>query len=125
MNISTEGVKSFIPTTEIEEHLARNRFADTIRIRDIIDKSLDKQRLNPDETAALINVTDPELKQQILEGAHTLKERIYGNRIVLFAPLYVGNDCINDCVYCGFRSSNKNVIELHLVKKNLFPRPKL
>ena len=119
MNISTEGVKSFIPTTEIEEHLARNRFADTIRIRDIIDKSLDKQRLNPDETAALINVTDPELKQQILEGAHTLKERIYGNRIVLFAPLYVGNDCINDCVYCGFRSSNKNVIRATLSKEEL------
>jgi len=56
---------------------------------------------------ALISVTDPELKQLILEGAHTLKERIYGNRIVLFAPLYVGNECINDCVYCGFRISNK------------------
>jgi len=119
MNISTEGVKSFIPTTEIEEHLARNRFADTIRIRDIIDKSLDKQRLNPDETAALINVTDPELKQQILEGAHTLKERIYGNRIVLFAPLYVGNDCINDCVYCGFRSSNKECHRATLSKEEL------
>ena len=119
MNISTEDVKSFIPTTEIEEHLARNRFADTIRIRDIIDKSLDKQRLNPDETAALINVTDPELKQQILEGAHTLKERIYGNRIVLFAPLYVGNDCINDCVYCGFRSSNKECHRATLSKEEL------
>ncbi|MEN6445767.1 MAG: [FeFe] hydrogenase H-cluster radical SAM maturase HydG [Candidatus Cloacimonas sp.] len=119
MNINTEGVKSFIPTSEIETHLQKNRFADTIRIRDIIDKSLAKNRLNPDETAALINVTDPELKLQILEGAHTLKERIYGNRIVLFAPLYVGNECINDCVYCGFRISNKECNRATLSKEDL------
>jgi len=87
--------------------LAANSHPTESRIREIIAKSLDKQRLNPDETAALISVTDPELKHLILEGAHTLKERIYGNRIVLFAPLYVGNECINDCVYCGFRISNK------------------
>jgi len=119
MKINTEGLKSFIPTAEIEEHLNKNRFADAIRIRDIVDKSLDKQRLNPDETAALINVTDPELKNLILEGAHTLKERIYGNRIVLFAPLYVGNECINDCVYCGFRISNKECQRATLSKEEL------
>jgi len=107
MKISTDGVKSFIPTAEIETLLAANSHPTESRIREIIAKSLDKQRLNPDETAALISVTDPELKHLILEGAHTLKERIYGNRIVLFAPLYVGNECINDCVYCGFRISNK------------------
>ncbi|HQO18475.1 MAG TPA: radical SAM protein, partial [Candidatus Cloacimonas sp.] len=119
MKINTEGLKSFIPTAEIEEQLNKNRFADAFRIKDIVDKSLDKQRLNPDETAALINVTDPELKQQILEGAHTLKERIYGNRIVLFAPLYVGNECINDCVYCGFRISNKECQRATLSKDEL------
>jgi len=107
MKISTDGVKSFIPTAEIETLLAANSHPTESRIREIIAKSLDKQRLNPDETAALISVTDPVLKHLILEGAHTLKERIYGNRIVLFAPLYVGNECINDCVYCGFRISNK------------------
>lgn len=107
MKISIDGVRSFIPTGEIETLLAAQKNASEGRIREIIAKSLDKQRLNPDETAALISVRDPELKQLILEGAHELKERIYGNRIVLFAPLYVGNECINDCVYCGFRISNK------------------
>lgn len=106
MKISIEGLKSFIPNAEIEAHLAREKEAPASRIRDIIAKSLDKNRLDPDETAALINVKDPELRQMILDGAHELKERIYGNRIVLFAPLYVGNECINDCVYCGFRISN-------------------
>ncbi|MBP7334086.1 MAG: [FeFe] hydrogenase H-cluster radical SAM maturase HydG [Candidatus Cloacimonas sp.] len=119
MKIDTEGLKSFIPTAEIMEHLQQNRFADTIRIKDIVDKSLAKQRLNPDETAALINVTNPELKELILEGAHTLKERIYGNRIVLFAPLYVGNECINDCVYCGFRISNKECNRATLSREEL------
>jgi 2-iminoacetate synthase len=107
MKISTEGLKSFIPTAKIEELLKAQKHAPEARIREIIAKSLDKHRLDPDETAALISVTDPELKQLILQGAHELKERIYGNRIVLFAPLYVGNECINDCVYCGFRISNK------------------
>ncbi|HQQ67629.1 MAG TPA: radical SAM protein, partial [Candidatus Cloacimonadota bacterium] len=107
MKISIEGVKSFIPNQEIERLLQEQKNAPASRIRDIIAKSLDKQRLNPDETAALINVKDPELRQLIMDGAHELKERIYGNRIVLFAPLYVGNECINDCVYCGFRISNK------------------
>lgn len=106
MKISIEGLKSFIPNAEIEDHLRREKEAPASRIRDIIAKSLDKNRLDPDETAALINVKDPELRQMILDGAHELKERIYGNRIVLFAPLYVGNECINDCVYCGFRISN-------------------
>ena len=119
MKISIEGVKSFIPNAEIENLLATQSHASESRIREIIAKSLDKQRLNPDETAALISVKDPELKQLILEGAHELKERIYGNRIVLFAPLYVANECINECVYCGFRISNQACHRSTLTKQDL------
>lgn len=119
MKISIEGVKSFIPNAEIENLLATQSHPSESRIREIIAKSLDKQRLNPDETAALISEKNPELKQLILEGAHELKERIYGNRIVLFAPLYVGNECINDCVYCGFRISNQECHRSTLTKQDL------
>ena len=56
------------------------------------------------ETAMLLNASDPELMQEIKEGANQLKQAVYGNRIVLFAPLYIGNKCINNCQYCGFRS---------------------
>ena len=80
---------------------------------------MEKNRLAPEETAALLNVSDPELKQLIREGAHELKKTIYGNRIVLFAPLYVGNECVNDCVYCGFRSSNKECIRATLSHEQL------
>lgn len=110
MKFTTEGLKSFIPTERINALLSAGEHVPESRIREIIAKSLDKNRLAPEETAALLNVTDPELKQLILEGAHELKERIYGNRIVLFAPLYVGNECINDCVYCGFRQSNQDCL---------------
>lgn len=85
-------------------------------VRRIIDKSLSKNRLNLEEVACLINADDPELIQEIKEGAKKLKQTIYGNRIVLFAPLYIGNKCSNDCTYCGFRSSNADA-----VRKTLSP----
>lgn len=119
MKISTEGVKSFIPTAKIFELIESQSHAPESRIREIIAKSLDKNRLEPDETAALLSVKDPELKQLIMHGAKELKERIYGNRIVLFAPLYVGNECVNDCVYCGFRISNTECYRDTLTKEQL------
>ena len=124
MKINIEGVKSFIPEATIETLLAQEKNASKERIRDIIQKSLDKNRLNPDETAALLSVKDPELRQMILDGAKELKERIYGNRIVLFAPLYVGNECINDCTYCGFRISNTECERKTLSKQELIEETK-
>jgi 2-iminoacetate synthase len=79
---------------------------DPLQVREIIAKSLGKQRLSMQETAILLNATDPELVEEIKAGARKLKEQVYGRRIVLFAPLYVGNLCINNCAYCGFRASN-------------------
>lgn len=124
MKMSIEGLKSFIPTEKINTLLTEQSHPSESRIREIIAKSLAKNRLDPDETAALISVKDPELKQLILDGAHELKERIYGNRIVLFAPLYVGNECINDCVYCGFRISNKECHRATLSKDDLIAETK-
>ena len=72
---------------------------DASRIREIIAKSLAKQALSLEETASLVLTEDPELVQEIFAAARQLKENVYGNRIVLFAPLYIGNDCINDCTY--------------------------
>jgi len=76
------------------------------RIREIVAKSLNKIALSVEETADLVRTTDPELHEEIFAAARQLKENVYGNRIVLFAPLYIGNDCINDCTYCAFKRSN-------------------
>jgi 2-iminoacetate synthase len=72
-----------------------------------------------EETAVLINSVGTELADEIRQGARELKEKVYGNRIVLFAPLYVGNKCTNNCQYCGFRTSNKDAIRKTLTDEEL------
>ena len=79
-------------------------------VRDVIAKSMAKEPLSVAETAALLRADDPDLVEEMFQGARQLKRDVYGNRIVLFAPLYVGNACVNDCRYCGFRRSNPEAI---------------
>lgn len=88
-------------------------------VQDVIAKSLEKEPLTVEETAALLRTEDPGLLEMIFGAARTLKETVYGNRIVLFAPLYVGNDCVNDCVYCGFRRSNPLAVRRTLTSDEL------
>ncbi|MCD6660772.1 MAG: [FeFe] hydrogenase H-cluster radical SAM maturase HydG [Lentimicrobium sp.] len=102
-------MQPFIDPDEIWEIINETK-SDKESVRAVIAKSLDKKRLTLRETAILINASDPELIEEIKEGARELKKRVYGNRIVLFAPLYVGNKCTNNCKYCGFRASNKEAI---------------
>jgi len=80
------------------------------RVRDVIAKSLGKHRLTMEETAVLVNAVGTDLVDEIKQGARELKKIVYGNRIVLFAPLYIGNKCTNNCQYCGFRISNKDAV---------------
>ncbi len=110
--------KPFIDALEINELLS-NTESDKIEVRDIIDKSLAKNRLTLQETATLLNASEPGLIEEIKEGARKLKEEVYGNRIVLFAPLYVGNKCSNNCQYCGFRVSNKSSQRTTLTDRQL------
>ncbi|MDK2910672.1 MAG: 2-iminoacetate synthase [Bacteroidales bacterium] len=107
--IKDERMKPFIDPDELWDYINNTR-PDPIRVRETIAKSLDKQRLTLEETALLINATDTDLVEEIKQGARDLKKKIYGNRIVLFAPLYIGNKCTNNCKYCGFRASNKEAI---------------
>jgi len=83
---------------------------DSVQVRDILAKSKAKNPLTVEECAALVNAVDPELVEAIFETARQLKRDVYGNRIVLFAPLYIGNMCVNDCAYCGFRRTNVEAI---------------
>ncbi len=76
------------------------------QVRNVIARSLNKQSLSVTDTAILLRAEDPELQEEIFAAARRLKQQVYGNRIVLFAPLYVGNHCINECEYCGFKRSN-------------------
>jgi 2-iminoacetate synthase len=76
------------------------------RIRKIIAKSKRIETLSLDETAALLNVEDQDLWQEIFEAGLEIKKSVYDNRIVTFAPLYCSNLCVNRCAYCGFNADN-------------------
>jgi len=111
-------MQPFIDPDEIHGYL-NNVKSDSARVREVIRASLDKKRLSLEETALLINATDPDLVEEIKEGARTLKEKVYGDRIVLFAPLYVGDLCTNNCQYCGFRAENKAIKRITLTADQL------
>jgi len=104
MTLSREAV-DFIDENYLNSLLGQSR-PSAARVREIIAKSLAKEALSVEETAVLLLAEDPELLEEIFAAARQLKETVYGNRIVLFAPLYIGNDCINDCTYCAFKRSN-------------------
>ncbi|MEI8005980.1 MAG: [FeFe] hydrogenase H-cluster radical SAM maturase HydG [Bacteroidota bacterium] len=123
LKIKDQRMKPFIDSDEIWGFI-NNAKPSKERVREIIAKSLDKQRLTMEETAVLVQTTDPELIEEIKLGAKALKEKVYGQRIVLFAPLYIGNLCINKCAYCGFKSTNKAIKRITLTKDELIDQVK-
>jgi 2-iminoacetate synthase len=73
----------------------------------IIKKASDAHGLTLPEVAILLNTQDPELVEEIYKTARRIKQKIYGRRLVLFAPLYVSDYCVNNCVYCGYGAGHK------------------
>lgn len=108
----------FIDTQEIENLLVGQK-PERQEVEAIVAKSLNKQRLSLQDTAKLIKADDPECVAIIKQAAKDLKKAVYGNRIVLFAPLYVGNYCTNNCTYCGFRTENRDAIRVTLSHEQL------
>jgi 2-iminoacetate synthase len=82
---------------------------DPVRIREILAKALELKGLSSQDVEALISVSARDLLEELFHTARSVKESIYGPRIVLFAPLYISNLCNNNCLYCGFRSENKEI----------------
>ena len=99
----------FIDEEQIEATLALESEKDAARVRDILAKARELHGLETDEVAALTTVSDPELLGEMFEAARYVKEQIYGRRLVLFSPLYISNLCANECLYCAFRKTNKEV----------------
>ena len=90
----------------IHHVLAQEEKAPKEKVPDILEKALELKGLNLQEVAALSTVTDPGMLQEMFTTARTIKNEIYGRRLVLFAPLYISNYCQNECLYCAFRKSN-------------------
>ena len=98
----------------INEERINNLLADTAKFDSrkldaILEKAKSLQRLTLEESAVLLSVKDPEYIQKIFKAASFVKDTIYGRRVVLFAPLYISNLCVNKCQYCGFKSDNSGI----------------
>lgn len=109
----------FIDANEIRQILRETQEPNEHQVNDIINKSLNKKRLSLYETAILLNASSTQNIEKIKEAAKELKRNVYGNRIVIFAPLYVGNKCVNNCKYCGFSVKNKEAIRKTLTNDEL------
>lgn len=108
----------FIDDAKLETMVSELK-EDAEAVRRVIAKSLRKEALTVEETAVLLAAESPELVEEIFEAARQLKREVYGNRIVFFAPLYVGNYCTNNCKYCGFRSSLTSAVRHTLSDEEL------
>ncbi len=123
MSTITEPVKlsesacDFIDEAQLHGLLQRRAARDELSA--VIAKSMAKEALSLAETAVLLAADDEESCQRIFEAARQLKRDVYGNRIVLFAPLYVGSSCTNDCLYCAFRRSNPDQVRRTLSPDDL------
>lgn len=76
-------------------------------LMEILNKASNKKNLTHLEIAKLLQVEDEKILQELYTVAGKIKEDIYGKRIVIFAPLYVSDHCVNNCVYCGYKHNNK------------------
>ena len=103
----TSGVQ--IDETAIVAALSDRRRHDAAQVRDILSKALALEGLRGAELATLMEISDPELLGELFQAARRVKELIYGNRLVIFAPLYISNLCRNECLYCAFRVRNREV----------------
>lgn len=102
--------KSFVNNSLIHSLMEKYQASSEVDFRRIIEKTKTGVRLELEDVAILIGSKAPHQVEEILEAAKAMKERVYGNRVVIFAPLYLGNKCINHCVYCGFKCTNTEIL---------------
>lgn len=100
-------MRSFIDDRKINSILAKAKSASSKSALAVIDQALKLNGLTPEDTAVLLECADPAVNTKLFQAARQIKEMIYGKRLVIFAPLYITNICVNNCLYCGFRCSNK------------------
>ena len=76
-------------------------------ILEILRKAENKEKITYLDIAKLLHIEDADLVEKMFQIAGKIKKDVYGNRVVLFAPLYISDFCVNNCVYCGYKRENK------------------
>ncbi|WP_032123056.1 [FeFe] hydrogenase H-cluster radical SAM maturase HydG [Clostridium amazonitimonense] len=96
----------FIDHEYIENLLRNAENATNEDIEKVLDKACKKEKLSHEDIAILLQIKDENLLSKMFKVAGDIKKSIYGNRIVIFAPLYISDYCVNNCVYCGYKRCN-------------------
>ncbi len=105
---------SWLDAEAIGAALSQGTGSDPAHVRAILDRAAALEGLSEQDVADLAAIDDDALLEDLFAAARQAKQTIYGRRLVLFAPLYVSNTCVNDCSYCGFRSTNRSLARLQL-----------
>jgi len=111
----------FIDDGEIRASLAyaKEQATDTAYLNGVLDKASEMQGLTHREAMSLLESEDEAITKRVYEVARQIKQRNYGNRVVMFAPLYLSNHCINGCVYCPYHGKNKSIARKKLTETEL------
>lgn len=113
--------EEFIDHEEILDTLAYSEAHknDHELILQILKRAKERKGLSHKEASVLLMCEDDELNSQIFELAKQIKKDFYGNRIVMFAPLYLSNYCVNSCTYCPYHSQNKHITRKKLTQEEI------
>ena len=93
-------------TEEVEKLLADARNTPAEKLDEILDRADALRGLQPEDVAALLMMESPAHEERMFRIAGKIKEEIYGERVVMFAPLYISDYCVNKCEYCGYKCDN-------------------
>ncbi|HAG51998.1 MAG TPA: [FeFe] hydrogenase H-cluster radical SAM maturase HydG, partial [Deltaproteobacteria bacterium] len=99
-----------IDARRVENILSNTRQPTASMVDNILARASMLNCLCLEDSAVLLSVGDSIVLQKIFQRAGEVKEKVFGKRIVLFAPLYLSNYCTNNCLYCGFRKDNKDAV---------------
>lgn len=120
-NVKSPKAEEFIDDAEIRATLAyaeENKHNRPL-IESLIEKASRCKGLSHREAAVLLDCEVSDLVDRIFKLAEDIKQRLYGNRIVMFAPLYLSNYCINGCVYCPYHAKNKTIPRKKLTQEEI------
>lgn len=112
-------MSSFINELEIAQILEINQNPRAAKVTAVLEKAKEMKGLELEDVAVLSNIVDPMQLFELFEVANHIKEKIYGKRLVIFAPLYISNLCANECSYCAFRAKNKSIVRRALTQDEI------
>lgn len=113
--------EEFIDNQEVLDTLnfARQQKSNRTLIEQLIEKAAQCKGLTHREAALLLECDQADLIERIFGLAKEIKQKFYGNRIVMFAPLYLSNYCVNGCVYCPYHLKNKTITRKKLTQEEI------